>query len=371
MNKSILIVLAVFVGPFVCSARGYGNERHISVQEALQRGYRPFKAFHNYRGVRGYALENVQHNLSWPVQFQDASQTIAQNYLNFQEYGGGAYFHKGCDLRSPAGSTVTAPVTGVLEGGYYSYGNNPDGSETKMWIPWNGKAHYDPYFELALVTPDGYRFELHHVDSENLPASTVEALNKGGVTVPAGAQIGKVLPWPDGVYNHIHYNIFRQDEVILNPEAYSVQVPDHVAPTIYGVYGIKTDGSVIEAKAGQSVAGPLTEFVIATTETRDQSIYVQTPPFVGIKFNSGFTTFWDFREKLLSSDGQWPDIRNVFLPALLTPSGQRLETFGQYGKGLFLMRLKVAGQSGPFSIKVGDTAGNFATFEGTVVRAGF
>ena len=121
--------------------------------------------------------------------------------------------------------------------------------------------------------------------------------------------------------------------------------------------------------AGGTVQGPLTEIVVATTETRDNNVYVQTPPFLGIKFAGGASFVWDFRHFLLGPDGKWPDIRSVFLPSLKIPGGKSLATFGQYGKGLFLMRLPIpAGAQGKFDIRDGDTAGNYVDFEGTLQK---
>lgn len=341
------------------------DERVLPAAVLQKMGYRPFNSFPHYRGQRIVRSE-PPNNLKWPVQFVDAARTIAQNYVNYQQYGLALpYYHKGCDLRSPAKSFVKAPVTGVLEGGYYSYSDNPDGSEVKHWIPWNGKPHDDLYFELAITTTDGYRFELHHVDSMNLPKETIQALNKGNVIVQEGTVIGSVIPWPSD-YDHIHYNILRQDGLVINPEAYTVSPPDHIAPKIHGVYGVRADGSVIELVNGGTVSGPLQYAVVATTETRDNSVYVQTPPFVGIQFNTRELFAWDFRKALIGPDNKWPDIRQVFVSKLRTPSGKVLSTTGQYGKGLFLMRLNVPPARGPFVIAVSDTAGNTTKFSGVM-----
>lgn len=344
--------------------RAQADERVLPLSVIQKMGYRPFNSFPHYRGQRPVRSE-LPTNLKWPVQFVDAARTIAQNYVNFQQYGFALpYYHKGCDLRSPAHSVVRAPVTGILEGGYYSYTDNPDGSEIKHWIPWSGKPHNDPYFELAVVTADGYRFEMHHIDSMNLPKETIQALNKDNVVVQEGTVIGTVIPWSND-YDHIHYNIFRQDGVVVNPEAYTVSPPDHAAPKIHGVYGVRADGSVIELVNGGTV-GPLQQIIVATTETRDHNIYVQTPPYIGIQFQTRQLFAWDFRKVLLGPDQKWPDIRQVFVAKLKTPSGKTLSTTGQYGKGLFLMRLMVPTARGPFVIAVADTAGNTAKFSGVM-----
>lgn len=354
-----LFFVCVFTSSFV-----HADERVLPAAKLYQMGYRPFKSFqHPHRQLQ--VNKELPMGLKWPVQFVDAARTIAQNYVNYQQYGLALpYFHKGCDLRSPANSIVKAPVTGILEGGYYSYSDNPDGSETKQWIPWTGHPSNDPYFELAIVTADGYRFEMHHVDSMNLPKETIQALNKGNVVVQEGTTIGTVIPW-GGDYDHIHYNIYRQDGVIINPEAYTISPADHIAPKIHAVYGIRADGSVVELTNG-GTTGLLQQMIVATTETRDNNIYVQTPPYVGIQFNSRNFFAWDFRKALLGPDNKWPDIRQVFVSKLRIPSGKVLSTTGQYGKGLFLMRLPVPAARGPFTITVSDTAGNTANFSGVM-----
>ena len=213
MKKFIgsLVFVSIFLSiVFAGTTPARADELHKPESELLRMGYFPFDSFKHYRGsVRVHS--DLPLNLPWPVAFQDAAHTIAQNYVNFQDYGDGAYYHKGCDLRSDAGSWVTAPITGILEGGYYSYATQADGSEKKMWKPWTGQPHSDPYFELALTTQDGYRFELHHVNSMNLPSFTRSTpLTRAMSLFRAALQIGHVLPVakPDGVYNHISLQSF-------------------------------------------------------------------------------------------------------------------------------------------------------------------
>jgi len=356
--KNFILLLVLCVG-----ASATADERFLPKATLLKMGYKPFvSAAQSAKLGLSRTAPALQRNLQWPVEFEDAAHSIAQNYVNFQQYGGTqAYFHGGCDLRANADSWVTAPVTGTLEAGYYSYAENEDGSSQKYWKPWTGQTHDDPYFELAIVTADGYRIELHHVNSTNLPASTIAALNKGGVVIQAGTKVGHVYYWPDGEYHHVHYNIHKPDGTIVNPEAYSIEVPDHVAPTIVNVYAKTSDGRSQVLRESETAQGNVDEIVVATTETRDNSVYVQTPPYAAIKFANGHSFAWDFREQLLGPDGHWPDLRKVFLDSI---NGS--ETFGQYGKGMFLMRLPTANQKGAFTIEVGDTAGNMTKFSGAI-----
>lgn len=300
--------------------------------------------------------------LPWPVSFVDGAHNVAQNYVNFQDYGDGAYFHGGCDLRTEGGSDVVAATSGRLEGGYYGYSLSPEGTLQKQWRPWNGQIRRDPYFELAIVTDDGYRFEYHHVDPQLLPASTIAALDRGNARIEAGTVIGKVNGWAFPGYDHIHYNVLRPDGVPVNPEFYSTAIADQSAPTIQGVYGVTLQGKTVVIAGGATVTESLREIIVATTESHDGDAYVQTPPFAALEFASG-TTSWDFRRLLATSEGQRPDIRRVFAPSLRLPNGRSLSTWGRYGAGIFLLRLALpAGASGPFTVTVGDTMGNERVF---------
>jgi hypothetical protein len=236
----------------------------------------------------------------------------------------------------------------------------------KQWHAWEGESSHDPYFELAVVTPDGYRFELHHVDSETLPQVTLDALKKGGVTLPAGTVVGHVNAWafsPEQ-YPHVHYNIVAPDGVRLNPEYYSVAVPDHEAPTIHGVYALMNTGNSVAVSASGSVPAGALEIIVAATDRHDGDAYVQTPPYIELALDSGAKLGWDFRRTLQGPDGHFPDIRKTFISDISLENGTTLETFGQYGEGLFLFRFPVDERMhGEFKITVGDTAGNQSLFQ--------
>lgn len=305
----------------------------------------------------------------WPITFQDQGHSIAQNYVQHQDYGGGQYYHGGCDLRTVADSWAIAPVSGILEAGYYGYDTQADGQDIKWWKPWDGHPYESLYFEIAIVADTGYRYELHHVNPMNLPDETVAMLNRGGVRVEAGTKLAHVAKWPSD-YDHVHFNIIRPDGLHMNPEKFSVEVTDHVAPTIMGAYAVENPGSRKEKAyklvEGGTIPAIARELVVETTETRDGSVYVQTPPYFSLEFASHETSGWDFRTWLGDAHGAWVDIRTFFRDFLYTPDG-RLENTGNYGEGQFLVRLPIPkGARGPFKLKVGDTAGNLAEMNGSV-----
>jgi len=354
----------------IVSPSAMADELHLPLALFRALGYQPFTASHPNLAQSSLVPNqtNPGENLPWPVKFQDGSHTIAQNYVNFQDYSNSPYFHKGCDLRAQGNSDVTAPISGTLEGGYYGYADRPDGSEEKQWKPWNGQTHADPYFELAVISDDGYRFELHHIDSEKLPQTTIDALNRGHTRVIVGTIIGKVNGWAFQTYDydHIHYNIYNPEGVPVNPEAFSskAEVPDHTAPMIHGVYAVAaSDGHTFEIKSGETVLESVQSLVVATTESRDQDAYVQTTPYLGVKFTKGSAFAWDFRKILLGPDGKWPNIHAVFADQVTAADGSTIENFGQFGRGMFLMKLTVEpSDHGSFEITASDTAGNETHF---------
>ena len=304
----------------------------------------------------------------WPVTFKSQAHSIAQNYVQHQDYGGGQYYHGGCDLRTVARSWAVAPIDGVLEGGYYGYETQADGQDVKWWKPWDGSPEASLYFELAVVSDDGYRYELHHVDPMTLPQETVRWLDQGGVRVTAGAKLAHVAKWP-GDYDHVHFNLVRPDGVHVNPEAFSQALPvivDSIAPRILAAFTIDAQNRVAALRDGARIAANVTEIVVETTETRDGNAYVQTPPLFQARFDSGEVTGEDFRKTLTGADGAWRDIRQVFLPKLRTPSGATIRNAGNYGEGQFLVRIPLPRTAhGPFEVRLEDTAGNAAVLRAT------
>ncbi len=371
------MILCLVVGVAWISTSAFASERFWTAAQGLRYGFYPVRHLRENIPAKEPTL-----NTLWPVHFESPASTIAQNYTQHQDFGG-QYYHGGCDLRAKNGSAVYAPIRGRLEGGYYSYERNPNGAKTKLWRPWDGKPYADLYFELAVIDELGYRYELHHVDPMTLPAATVKMLNDGmnpalpPPVVEAGAEIGRVVRWPDGTYHHVHYNIIASNGLQMNPEFYTVhnaQAPDHVAPTIHGLYGITATNSVVVITEGMNVTGPLRELVVATTDTREQSQYVQMPVQIAAIFGTQngqpFVSGYDWLKGLIgavTSKPKWPDIRDTFLPQLRLPNGKTLVNFGNYGKGLFLIRLPVPGQfKGPFAVRIGDSYGNVSGLRATL-----
>ena len=326
---------------------------------------------HGYRQVVYHRVLSKEvpswaaHSLEWPITFQDESHEIGNSMAEFQSYGDGPYYHGGLDLRVSIQALVHTPVAGRIEAGHYGYTNNPDGSSAKFWTAWPGDGS-SVYFEVAVITDDGYRFEFHHMDETRLSDEVMKILRQGSGRVKAGAVLGNTIAWPDGEYNHTHYNILAASGVQLNPEYYSPLLADHRAPEVSAVLASFQDGSVQDVRDGALDRAP-DFFALAVVDHQDGNIYEHPPTYAAIRFEDGHSYAWDFRERLLGPDGKFPPIWNFFVESISSPSSGLLETSGGYGTGLSVVRLPVpAGAKGPYQIEVSDEAGNSTQFQGRI-----
>src|SRR5688572_1265679 len=107
-------VTVVFWAIFILTASlALADERILSKKD-LEKGR--FKPFSGFKSPGTQRFSEPPTNLIWPVKFRDEKRNIAQNYVQHQDYGGGQYYHKGCDLLALPGSDVKATVSGILEG---------------------------------------------------------------------------------------------------------------------------------------------------------------------------------------------------------------------------------------------------------------
>jgi hypothetical protein len=360
MNRSLAAALTFF-SLFCSVARADERVRPASV--LLREGYKPAASFAAAGAPTSGAKLPAAHALAWPVRFQDARHTLGNIMNQFQPFGD-PYYHGGDDLRVDAGADIAAPVAGRLEAGAYSYATRPDGSLEKFWKPWPQTG--DPtYFEVAVVSDDGIRYEFHHVDRETLPSRIVAKLDAGAGRVDKDELLGHAVEFPVAGYNHVHYNVILPDGTRVNPEYASALLPDHLAPVILHAYSVATSGDVAEFGGGR-VAPTASEFVLHVIDKQDSNVYEHPPAYARLKFDDGAETVWDFRRTLTGPSGAFPPLWDFFRESVGGPSGD-FSTEGGYGTGASLVRLKVpAGARGPFTLEVGDVAGNVSTLRGTL-----
>ncbi|MBI3556239.1 MAG: peptide-methionine (S)-S-oxide reductase MsrA [Deltaproteobacteria bacterium] len=366
------IVTEITAAPVFYKAEEYhpagADELLLSRAQLAQQGFGPVA---NQMALAPSAPDYAAHSLPWPVPFEDAHHTIGNVMTQFQDYGGGAYYHGGDDLRVQDLEWVTAPITGKLEAGHYGYNTNADGSNTKFWKAWPQTGDH-MYFEVALIDEQGYRFELHHIDRDSLPAEIVAALNAGGGTIAKGTRLGRVVHWPnsdtdDTIYNHTHYNIVAPDGIHLNPEHYSALIGDNLPPDVSQIYAVGADGRATEFGDGRLSNRP-DEVVVVASDKLGENIYTHTPAYSRVVFENGAEQVWDFRERLATADGKFPPIWEFLRESLTTPSGEVLRTQGDYSSRSFLLRLRLPKDAhGKFRVEIGDATGNVTVRNGEVL----
>lgn len=347
-----------FLGIFSAAS---ADEYIASQSQLLQEGFAPVTHTLGATHAFSHTIPYDAHSLPWPVEFADEAHTLGNTLSQFQPFQNPPYFHGGVDIRTQVDFEVRTPVSGRLEAGHYGYVTQPDGSLLKHWKPWpeQGPA---AYFEVAVVTDEGLRFEFHHINRKRLPAALIEKLNQENPTIEAGTPIGYAISFPRD-YDHIHYNVILPDGTRVNPEYVSPLVPDHAPPQIIAVVGITDKGRSVSLN--QSHTEPLVEIVVATLDQKDFGPYEHPPTSTQVRVASGEVVGWDFSKTLSDPEGKFPDLSSVFKSRIRTPDGKTLRTAGGYGTGLSLMRLHLPpGAHGPFKIQLKDAAGNSAESSG-------
>ncbi|MEQ1665431.1 MAG: hypothetical protein ABL927_08665 [Bdellovibrionales bacterium] len=369
MNTFLKAAICLFSLTIGLSQFIHADELIYSKSELKQLGYK--KVSIHTQPIRHFmSTDNnnlLEEKLIWPIQFQDESHSLGNNMSQFQNYGGSqSYFHGGCDLRTKQNAPIYAPISGKVEAFYYSYNQRDDGSLEKFKKPNGGDPHY---FEVSIITPDGHRFEIHHIDPNTLTPELASSLKSNDPHVTQNQLLGNVVYWPvsgvDGQnYHHIHFNMIAPDGTILNPEAYEPLINDTIAPHIEKVFAKTTQSKqAIVLTSGQSLPAGTTELLVLGWDQKNNSVYTQAPSKVALLFQNGANSIWDFTRHLNLNNGQFPNIHNVFADQVKANDGNTYQTKGNYEENQFIYRLVVpADASGPFQIHLGDAAGNDTTF---------
>ncbi len=342
------------------------NELILSAQIAKSLGYLK-KDTSKHRDLKSKTQNQLAwapHSLNWPVSFQNPLDPIGNDMVEYQPYDGG-YFHGGLDLLSPFGSHVRAPVAGRIEAGHYAYTPQSNGSLEKMWKPWPQSGN-PTYFEVAIITDEGFRFEFHHVDRNTLPPAIVEKLNKGRSSrVEVGEVLGDVLEWEIRDYHHIHYNIIDPNGVTrVNPQYLSPEIADSIAPEVIAMaYKSKKNNIWMEFKNFQRL-NDAEEIQVVCKDQKIREGFEHPPVSSELVFQNGKKTSWNFKRSLEDENSMWPELWNFYARSLNLFS-KNYETWGDYGHGEFIVRLKVPEKAeGPFKIKLIDDASNETLIEG-------
>ncbi len=181
----------------------------------------------------------------WPYDLD----SIGWSMQSYQDYGGTPYFHHGMDMMKMYGTHV-----------YNRSGGQVINIE-------NYRPGWDLYWEVAVLDPDGYIWQYHHIDEPTIPQYIwdkwyeylADPIN-GGFIDP-DTWIGDIIEWPvwsfGKQFNHIHLNILGAGGVYCNGFEFHVPLPDTDGPEIQAV-GLLQNGQVY---AGNEIEGDYSLYV--------------------------------------------------------------------------------------------------------------
>ncbi|MBN1981183.1 MAG: peptidoglycan DD-metalloendopeptidase family protein, partial [Chitinivibrionales bacterium] len=251
---------------------------------------------------------------AWPLQFQ----SVGWNNSSFQAYGSDPYFHHGVDFRAPAGTPVYTTSGGKIV-------------NVENYIAGN-----DLYWEVAILDPEGFIWQFHHIDKNSIPQAIYNAFSSGQ-SVPAGTHIGNIVTWQNSgcseMFHHTHLNILDSQKNYLNPFAFLNPLPDNTAPEIQEI-GLTVNR---QKYAGNQVAQAYGLYVRARDLIMHNCFYV-APYDIAYSIDGGDpVTVWRFDNLPGGSDNK-ALVNNFYLPSYtcgdytcrefyidlgFTPQGQR------------------------------------------------
>jgi len=168
-------------------------------------------------------------NYAWPYDLISIGHTMA----SYQNYGSAPYFHHGIDGRADAGDPVYATSGGqVVNVENYTPGN-------------------DLYWEVAILDPQGFIWQFHHIEVSSIPQSIRDKFTAyladpvNGGFIAAGTYIGNVVYWPTVTFgerfNHIHLNILGAGGAYVDGFAFLTPLADTQVPEIQTI-GLRQGG---------------------------------------------------------------------------------------------------------------------------------
>ncbi len=198
---------------------------------------------------------------TWPF----ALDSIGWSMQSYQDYGGTPYFHHGMDMMKMWGTMV-----------YNRSGGQVINIE-------NYNPGWDLYWEVAVLDPDGYIWQYHHIQESTIPEYIWTKYNEylvdpvNGGFIPADTHIGNIIEWPvwsfGKQFNHIHLNILAAGGVFVNGFEFHNALPDTVGPEIQHV-GLLQYGQIYP---GDTIEGNYSLYVRARDLILDNVYYL--PPW--------------------------------------------------------------------------------------------
>lgn len=244
------------------------------VDEQIEQSWRP-----DYLELAtGDPTLQTQHGVyTWPFDLDSIGWTM-QSYQNY----GSPYFHHGTDMMKMWGTDVF---------------NRSGGQVINIE---NYNPGIDLYWEVAVLDPDGYIWQYHHVSEPTIPQYIWDKYNEyladpiNGGFISANTYIGDIIEWPvysfGKQFNHIHLNILAEGGVYVNSFEFHDPLPDTDFPEIQDV-GLLQNGSILP---GNEVEGTYSLYVHARDLILDNVYYL--PPWdIEFSVDGGpMHTTWQF-----------------------------------------------------------------------------
>jgi hypothetical protein len=214
-------------GPIIQTIPGI-DPSNPSVDEQIEQAWQPAYL----KLATGDPTLLTEHGVyGWPF----ALDSIGWSMQSYQEYTGAPYFHHGMDMMKMFGTNVI---------------NRSGGQVINIE---NYQPGWDLYWEVAVLDPDGYIWQYHHINQLTIPQLIwdkfaeyqVDPIN-GGFIDP-DTYIGDIIEWPvwsfGKQFNHIHLNILGAGGVFVNGFEFHVGLPDTVGPEIQAI-GLLKNGQI-------------------------------------------------------------------------------------------------------------------------------
>jgi hypothetical protein len=194
-----------------------------------------------------------------------ALDSIGWSMQSYQDYGGTPYFHHGMDMMKVFGTNVF---------------NRSGGQVINIE---NYQPGWDLYWEVAVLDPDGYIWQYHHINQLTIPQYIYDKWHEwqvdpiNGGFIPPDTYIGDIIEWPVWSYgkqfNHIHLNILATGGVYVNGFEFHTPLPDTVGPEIQDV-GLVQNGQIFP---GDTIEGNYSLYVRSRDLILDNVYYL--PPW--------------------------------------------------------------------------------------------
>ena len=264
----------------------------------------------------------------WPYTF-DQMGLVIQSYQNYSSGTSAAYFHHGIDM--------------VVN----TYNNN-----LQVFNRSGGQVinieNYQPgnslYWEVAILDPEGYVWQYHHIDQPTIPQliytkfAEWQADPVNGGFIPPNTHIGNIVYWPvvslGYRFNHIHLNILGDGDVYLNTLEFHTPIVDTQIPEIQAI-GLLNGNTVVSGTIAPANYG----LYVRARDLYQSPVYYLPPYKTEFSLDGGeWITVWEFHDLPGGSDdnafvndfyvpvytkGNY-DQRDFYIDLGFTTSGQRV-----------------------------------------------